>query len=102
MNKALWGLPLSVVLAVGTAAAQPQPPAPAGTPAAAPQAPAPDKPREKAGTDESLQQGGENRPWAAGISPDKQKIALNLFREGNGLLNQGLFARASETYLKAL
>ena len=104
MNKALWGLPLSVVLAVGTAAAQPQPPAPAGTPAAAPQAPAPapDKPHEKAGNDESLQQGGQNRPWAVGVSPDRQKAALGLFREGNGLLNQGLFARASETYLKAL
>jgi tetratricopeptide (TPR) repeat protein len=95
MTKAMWGL-LGVALAVSSASAQPKAPEP--KPAAAP-APAPD---EKAGTDESLQQGGDNRPWAAGVSPERQKQALVAFREGNGLLNQGLFARASETYRKAL
>lgn len=96
MSKAIWGL-LGVVLAAAGAAAQPTDPAP--TPAAAP---APSPPGEKAGTDESLQNGGDHRPWAAGISPERQKAALVQFREGNSQLNMGLFARASETYRKAL
>ncbi len=93
MTKATWGL-LGVVLTCGLASAQPTPPEP--KPAAAP------TPGEKAGNDESLENGGDNRPWAAGISPDRQKAALGLFREGNGLLNDGLFGRASEVYRKAL
>ena len=36
----------------------------------------------------SAQQAGssEERPWARGIPPDKQKTALELFRAGNTLL----------------
>lgn len=93
MTKAMWGL-LGVVLACGLASAQPKPPEP--KPAAAP------APEEKAGIDESLQQGGDHRPWAAGISQERQKQALVQFREANALLNQGLFARAADTYRKAL
>src|SRR5690349_5538718 len=90
MTKAMWGL-LGVVLACRVAAAQ------------APQANEPQQaPGEKAGNDESLQKGGDNRPWAAGISVERQKQALGIFREGNAQLNDGLFARASETYRKAL
>jgi tetratricopeptide (TPR) repeat protein len=105
MTKAIWGL-LGIVLAIGTASAQPTTPAPAPkpTPAAAP-APAPEEggvPGEKAGDNESLENGGDNRPWAAGISRERQAQALKLFREGNGLLNDGLFARASDVYRKAL
>jgi tetratricopeptide (TPR) repeat protein len=90
MTKAMWGL-LGVVVTLGVAHAQPAP-APAPTPT----------PGEKAGSDESLEQGGDNRPWAAGVSTDRQKQALVVFREGNQQLNDGLFARASETYRKAL
>ena len=57
---------------------------------------------EKAGANESLQNGGDNRPWAAGVSADEQKAALALFREGNDRLNQGLFSRATESYRAAL
>jgi hypothetical protein len=89
MTKAMWGL-LGVTLACGLAVAQPAPPEPKG-PATG----------EKAGHDESLK-GGYNRPWAAGISIDRQKRALVEFREANAQLNDGLFARASETYRKAL
>jgi tetratricopeptide (TPR) repeat protein len=91
MTKAMWGL-LGVALAIATAHAQPTP-----TPAAAPQ-----QPTEKVGSDESLSHGGDDRPWAAGISQDRQKQALTVFREANAQLNDGLFARASETYRKAL
>src|SRR6478735_8824988 len=98
MTKAMWGL-LGVVLCAATAAAQPKPPE--QTPAASP-SPAPQNSGEKASSDESLQKGGDNRPWAAGISPERQKVALQLFRDGNAQLNDGLFARASETYRKAL
>ena len=107
MTNAIRGL-LGLVLVVGTASAQPTTPAPTpttppATPAAAPApAPAPEAPGEKAGDEESLENGGDNRPWAAGISPERQKQALLKFREGNSQLNDGLFARASETYRKAL
>jgi len=109
MTKAMWGL-LGVAVALSTAHAQPAPQqtgAPAPTPAAAPApanepAPAPGNPGEKAGNDESLEHGGGNRPWAVGISPQRQQQALVVFRQGNQQLNDGLFARASETYRKAL
>jgi len=58
---------------------------------------------EKAGGgDESLQKGTGDRPWAAGVTPEKRAAALAKFRQGNELLNQGLFARASESYKAAL
>jgi hypothetical protein len=91
MTKAMWGL-LGIALALRSAYAQPEP-----TPAAAPQ-----HRNEAAGTDESLHHGGDHRPWAAGISQERQKKALVVFRQGNAQLNDGLFARASETYRKAL
>jgi hypothetical protein len=97
MAKVLGGLTLglSFMLALHTAYAQ------APTPD-----PKPEKPStgEKADTTETLQKGtpaGE-RPWAAGVSMDAQKAALVKFREGNDLLNNGLFARASEAYKQAL
>ncbi len=72
------------------------------------QAPAPDdqpqkKPGdEKAGANESLQNGGDNRPWAAGVSQPEQQKALQLFHDGNVQLNDGLFIKAAELYREAL
>jgi hypothetical protein len=91
----MWGL-LGVTLACGLASAQPAPPDPKTPPD--PKSPGTG---EKAGHDESLK-GGDNRPWAAGISVGRQKQALVEFREANQQLNDGLFGRASETYRKAL
>ena len=51
---------------------------------------------EKAGTDESLQNGGDTRPWAAGVTKAEQEAALKLFHDGNLQLNDGLFAKAAE------
>src|SRR5205085_45324 len=59
---------------------------------------------EKADTSDNLQKGtpaGE-RPWAVGVSPEQQKTALAKFREANDMLNNGLFARAANTYKEAL
>jgi hypothetical protein len=95
MTKAIWGLTL-LVLCIGTAYAQ---------------APQPEQPKpgektpksdEKADTTETLQKGGDVRPWAQGVTPAEQKTALLAFREGNAQLNDGLFARAAETYRGAL
>jgi hypothetical protein len=95
MTKAIWGLTL-LVLCIGTAHAQ---------------APQPEQPKpgektpksdEKADTTETLQKGGDVRPWAQGVTPAEQKTALLAFREGNAQLNDGLFARAAETYRGAL
>lgn len=52
----------------------------------------------------SAQQAGssEERPWARGVSPDKQKTALELFRAGNTLLKESVFVKAVEKYREAL
>jgi len=57
---------------------------------------------EKAGTDESLQKGGGDRPWAIGVKQTEQQNALKLFHDGNVQLNDGLFAKAAEAYKAAL
>jgi hypothetical protein len=100
-------LALSLVIVVQTAAAQaPAPPPPA--PAPQPPAPAPQPQTqtpptgEKADAEANLQQGAGERPWANGVSPEQQKAALARFRQGNDLLNNGLFGRASEAYKAAL
>lgn len=107
MTKAIRGLSLgiSIVLALGTTVSAQPAPQPAAQPQPAPDAPkkdAPPAPGEKADTSENLQKGGDNRPWAAGVSKEQQGKALITFREGNAQLNDGLFARASETYKNAL
>ncbi|HVK89713.1 MAG TPA: hypothetical protein VM513_36575 [Kofleriaceae bacterium] len=82
-------LGLGLTLSLGIAAAQP--------------APAPDK---KPGTDEkageSLEHGGDSRPWAAGVAPAQQQAALVRFREANNQLNSGFFADAAKLYREAL
>jgi hypothetical protein len=62
----------------------------------------PDKPNEKAGKDETLQNGGDVRPWAQGVSAAEQQAALKLFHDGNVSLNDGLFAKAADNYREAL
>jgi tetratricopeptide (TPR) repeat protein len=103
MSK-LIGVWLGLALSVTAVYAQ-EAPQPAPVPAPQPQE-APPKPKgaEKANTDENLVQNGQggDRPWAKGVSADKQKSALVKFREGNELLNQGLFVRAGEKYREAL
>lgn len=66
--------------------------------------PAPDKPgtTEKAGSNEGLGQGSGDRPWATGVSADKQSAALRLFQDGNVALNDGLFPKSVEKYREAL
>src|SRR3982751_969939 len=96
MNKAI-ALGLGVLLCSGLATAQtPAPPAPGD------QKPGGTKTDEKANTDENLQQGSGERPWAAGVPQDKQKRALQKFREGNIQLNDGLFPAAAKLYREAL
>ena len=96
-----YALALGIVLGASAVFAQPVPPAPpeqAPTPTPAPEQPEPDK-----GTaNTSLQEGGDARPWAAGVSPENQQKALGLFREGNQAHNDGLFAKAIEIYREAL
>ena len=43
-----------------------------------------------------------DRPWAKGVWPEKQKKALELFREGNTALKDSLFKAAAEKYKLAL
>lgn len=94
MMKRLVAAGLISTLSVASVYAQPAP---------GPDQPPP-KPKtdEKAGTSESLQNGGDERPWARGVSPQDQKIALDLFREGNLNLNDGVFVKAADKYREAL
>ncbi len=85
---------LVLVLASSTAFAQAPTPSPAPT--------GPDAKTEKVGKDESLQHGGDARPWAAGVSTENQRGALEKFREGNAKLNDGLFKDAVTKYREAL
>ena len=59
-------------------------------------------PGEKAGSNETLQNGGESRPWAIGVSEVQQKAALAAFHDGNEMLNDGLFGKAADKYREAL
>ncbi len=43
-----------------------------------------------------------DRPWAKGVSDENQKKALELFRDGNSALRDGLSAKAAEKYNAAL
>jgi len=92
---------LSIALCSGIASAQAPTPAPP-TPTPTPTPPKTPKTDEKAGTDETLQNGGDSRPWAAGVSSENQKIALKKFTEGNVQLNDGLFPAAAKLYREAL
>src|SRR5450432_3343939 len=55
-----------------------------------------DKPKSGPGVAEA------ERPWAKGVAPDQQRIALQMFQEGNALLKENLFKRASDRYAEAL
>lgn len=95
---------LGIALGSGLAWAQApnkQPP-PAPSPAPTPAPPKTPKTDEKAGKDESLNNGGESRPWAIGVSVDNQKFAIKKFQEGNQQLNDGLFPAAVKLYREAL
>jgi hypothetical protein len=43
-----------------------------------------------------------DRPWAKGVGKDQQRIALQMFQEGNALLKESLFPRAVDKYREAL
>ncbi|MDX2090500.1 MAG: hypothetical protein SFX73_21760 [Kofleriaceae bacterium] len=83
---------LGLALSFGIASAQPAP-----KPSPEKKKPATD---EKAG--ESLENGGDTRPWAVGVPPEKQQAALKKFRDGNLQLNTGFFADAAKLYREAL
>ena len=98
-----WGIryafAFGMLLSATIARAQAPAPAPVPSPAPSPSpSPAPDN-----SANTSLQEGGDQaRPWAAGVTPDNQKQALELFRQGNQHHNDGLFAKAVEVYREAL
>lgn len=102
--------------ATGAPSAGAPAPAPgAGAPAAGAPAPAPgakpapgsrpgtprEAPVEAVDNNQSL---GEriNRPWAVGVTEQNQAEALRHFREGNALLNDGVFITAAKHYRLAL
>lgn len=101
MKRAI-AIGLGIALGTGAVHAQPAPapaPGPGGTPQGAPKPPVT---TEKADDKQTLQQGGADRPWAAGVSPEKQTLALRIFQEGNVSLNDGIFPKAVEKYREAL
>lgn len=107
----LLGLPQ---LALGAAKPKPPPPAPAPKPAAPPPPEAtappdppkptePPKPVQGGAGQANLETGKTNdRPWAKGVSEGEQKVALDLFKEGNIALKEPNFPRAVAKYREAL
>lgn len=76
---------------------------------AAQPAPTPDQPPAPPGGAEKegdVDGGGSSapseRPWAKGVSPDDQKAANALFKEGNALLRDSFFVQAVEKYRAAV
>ncbi len=45
---------------------------------------------------------GDERPWARGVSQQKQQVAIDLFRSANALLKESIFLKAAEQYRQAL
>src|SRR5215831_6482638 len=85
MNKAIV---VGLVIAAGLHVARAQP-----------------KPPDKPGTgekNETLNQGGNERPWASGVSDANQQAATKAFQDGNQQLNDGIFTKAAERYREAL
>jgi hypothetical protein len=102
---------LAIGFGFGAAQAQPAPkqkkvPVPAPTPSPAPPptpAPEPGPTTNPSGDKaDKLTSGGTERPWANGVSQDRQDAAIKLFVEGNGYLNDGIFTKAVESYREAL
>lgn len=94
---------LGLGLSIGTVLAQPASPPPQGGGSGSGSGSGPIT--EKANQDENLQNGGtgvDDRPWAKGVSKDRQDTALRLFGEANRALNTGLFAAALTKYKEAL
>jgi hypothetical protein len=99
----LLAVGLSLVLWSGIASAQPTPtPTPTPAPAPAPDPNAPDAKNQKVDAGQTLESGGDTRPWAVGVPRDKQRTALKLFQDGNSQLNEGLFPAAVKLYRDAL
>ena len=48
------------------------------------------------------QPAGGSKPWAEGVSAEEQKIAGDLFAEGNALLKDSIFVKAAEKYREAI
>ncbi len=100
LSGTLMVIVFGLALSLGTGFAQPAPaPAPAagsGSGSATPGT------GEKADTSETLQTGGNDRPWARGVPVERQQVALRLFQDGNIQLNDGIFAGAVEKYREAL
>ncbi|MBA2544641.1 MAG: hypothetical protein H0V17_33670 [Deltaproteobacteria bacterium] len=85
---------LGFALSVGTVLAQPAPPDPGGGSG---------DPTNTTPKDDNLGQGAQDeRPWAKGVSKERQTTALRAFSEANRHLNNGLFPAALEKYKEAL
>jgi tetratricopeptide (TPR) repeat protein len=83
-------------------AAEPSPPTPAAKlPAAGPAAPASGSKGEPV-SDATARMQVSDRPWAAGVSAERQEAALKYLQEGNSLLKESLFVEAAKVYRKAL
>jgi hypothetical protein len=51
---------------------------------------------------DQLNAAAQDRPWARGVSPEKQKQAIDLFLQGNSLIKESLFKKAVDAYKSAL
>src|SRR5262245_30437813 len=95
-------LAIAVVAVAFAAPAHAQPARPDGKGAAAPDR-LPEKGKAPDEKDLARAQRTEDaRPWARGVSPERQQKALKTFAEANALLRDALFVKAAEKYREAL
>jgi tetratricopeptide (TPR) repeat protein len=89
---------LGIALSFGIVLAQPKPPIPVPAPGSG-SGSGSGSATTKA---ENLTAGGTDRPWANGVSQERQDVAIRLFGQGNELLSDGIFIKAVEVYAEAL
>jgi len=99
----LWlGVSLYIGLVLASAAM-----ARAATPTAPPPAPKPatpsvPSPNNEPVSDATARMQVSDRPWAVGVSSERQEAALKYLQEGNSLLKESLFVEAAKVYRQAL
>jgi tetratricopeptide (TPR) repeat protein len=96
VSLAASALALAICLAPGDAAAQ------ASSPPGDTTESLPEKGKAPEEKDLARAQKTDERPWARGVTPERQQKALAAFAEANALLRDALFVKAAATYREAL
>ncbi len=96
---------LGISLSIGLVLASPaiaRAAAPTTPPPASKPGPSVPSPSNEPVSDATARMQVSDRPWAAGVSSERQQAALKFLQEGNSLLKESLFVEAAKAYRQAL